>query len=224
MLTATERIVHTPIRKRIILDLCGGTGSWSQPYRDAGYDVRLVTLPNNDVRTYTPPDNVWGVLAAPPCTHFSVSGARWWKDKNHLIGDALSIVHACKRVIRRSGCRWWALENPVGRLPRYIGPYMYTFQPWQYGNPWFKRTCIWGTALMPEFTCHREPKRIGERWRQSATNHLSPTPTAAQIQKLVTTGMLPPDWIHRLGPSPQRATLRSLTPPGFAKAFFEANP
>ena len=24
---------------KVILDLCGGTGSWSKPYKDAGYDV-----------------------------------------------------------------------------------------------------------------------------------------------------------------------------------------
>jgi ubiquinone/menaquinone biosynthesis C-methylase UbiE len=30
---------------KIILDLCGGTGSWSEPYKQAGYDVRLITLP-----------------------------------------------------------------------------------------------------------------------------------------------------------------------------------
>ena len=34
----------------VILDLCGGTGSWSAPYREAGYDVRVVTLPDMDVR------------------------------------------------------------------------------------------------------------------------------------------------------------------------------
>ena len=34
---------------KIILDLCGGTGSWSKPYKDAGYDVRVITLPE-DVR------------------------------------------------------------------------------------------------------------------------------------------------------------------------------
>ena len=27
---------------KIILDLCGGTGSWSKPYRDNGYDVRII--------------------------------------------------------------------------------------------------------------------------------------------------------------------------------------
>lgn len=50
----------------IILDLCGGTGAWSAPYREAGYDVRLVTLPDTDVRYYRPPQGVHGVLAAPP--------------------------------------------------------------------------------------------------------------------------------------------------------------
>ncbi len=30
--------------KKIILDLCGGTGSWAKPYKDAGYDVMTITL------------------------------------------------------------------------------------------------------------------------------------------------------------------------------------
>lgn len=59
-------------KQKIILDLCGGSGSWSRPYKEAGYDVRLITLPDYDVRTYTPPDHVYGILAAPPCTEFSV--------------------------------------------------------------------------------------------------------------------------------------------------------
>lgn len=41
---------------KIILDLCGGTGSWSKPYKDAGYDVKVITLPDNDVRLYAPPE------------------------------------------------------------------------------------------------------------------------------------------------------------------------
>lgn len=35
---------------------------------------------------------------------------------------------------------------------------------------------------------------------------------------------LPPDWIHRFPLSKDRAMLRSITPSGFARAFFEANP
>ena len=29
-------------KEKIILDLCGGTGSWSKPYKDAGYDVKVI--------------------------------------------------------------------------------------------------------------------------------------------------------------------------------------
>ena len=56
---------------KIILDLCGGTGSWSKPYKDAGYDVRLLTLPENDIRIFElPKEKIHGILAAPPCTKF----------------------------------------------------------------------------------------------------------------------------------------------------------
>lgn len=59
---------------RIILDLCGGTGAWSEPYRLAGYQVRLIdpAAGTGDVRLYTlPRERVYGILAAPPCTVFS---------------------------------------------------------------------------------------------------------------------------------------------------------
>lgn len=36
-------------KSKIILDLCGGTGSWSAPYRENGYDVRVITLPEYDL-------------------------------------------------------------------------------------------------------------------------------------------------------------------------------
>ena len=52
--------------QKIILDLCGGTGSWSKPYRDAGYDVRVITLPENDVCTYVPPpERLWQLSGYP---------------------------------------------------------------------------------------------------------------------------------------------------------------
>ncbi|KKL28684.1 hypothetical protein LCGC14_2372690, partial [marine sediment metagenome] len=56
---------------KIILDLCGGTGSWSKPYKDNGYDVRVITLPGNDVRDLTTQRlladlHPYGILIAPP--------------------------------------------------------------------------------------------------------------------------------------------------------------
>lgn len=56
---------------KLILDLCGGTGSWSKPYREAGYEVVNVTLPTYNVLKFDILpllENVYGILAAPPCT------------------------------------------------------------------------------------------------------------------------------------------------------------
>lgn len=136
---------------RIVIDLCGGTGSWSKPYVEAGYDVQLVTLPDQDVRLYVPPDNVWGILAAPPCTEFAASGARWWAAKGEgPLLDGLSVLDACLRIIVRSKPQWWALENPVGRISRYLGKPVWSFQPYEFGDPWTKRTCLWGNFTIPQ--------------------------------------------------------------------------
>ena len=223
-----------PVSERIILDLCGGTGSWGRPYKEAGYDYRLITLPEQDVRYYHPPKRVYGILAAPPCTDFCISGVRWWKSKDREKGlmEALSIVAACLRIINRTKPHFWAMENPVGRLTRYIGKYKYTFQPYEYGDPWTKRTCIWGEHT-PPVKC---PVEI-----DPDKQYLSGSPSSAMVYKRLLpswTGgtpsgklgiadhpeLLPSDWIHRLPPSADRAALRSITPPGFARAFFEANP
>lgn len=87
-----------------ILDLCGGTGSWSQPYRDAGYDVEIIDMKRGqDVRRIAMRSDVHGVLAAPPCTDLSGSGARWWRMKgDSALTEALSIADACLRIITLS--------------------------------------------------------------------------------------------------------------------------
>ena len=177
--------------EKIILDLCGGTGAWSKPYHEAGYDVRIVTLPNHDVRLYYPPNNVHGILAAPPCTHLAASGARWWKEKGTVaLIEALSIVDACLRIILISRPNFWVLENPVGRLVHYLGPPKMYFHPCDFGDPWTKKTCLWGNFNIP-----------------------AKTPVAPMDKSP----------IHYMPPSPDRSKLRSITPPGFAMAFFLAN-
>lgn len=183
---------------KLILDLCGGTGAWSKPYLDAGYEVRVITLPDRDVRdfkhTSLPYSNpqVHGILAAPPCTVFAASGARWERTPKQ-IHEALSIVDACLRIIYACNPVWWALENPVGSLRKYIGPPAMAFDPCDYGDPYTKRTLLWGKFNPP-------------------------------VQQPVT-----PTSYGRIHWAPgikraDRATWRSITPPGFATAFFQANP
>jgi len=175
---------------RIILDLCGGTGAWSDPWRDGGFDVRVVTLPQ-DVRFYVPPAGVYGVLAAPPCTCFANSGARWHRSEADML-EALSVVDACLRIILVSKPVFWALENPVGKLKGWLGsPVMY-FNPCDYGDPYTKKTALWGNFTIPEKT---------------------PVDPVEGSKMALKYG----------GKSKRTKELRSITPPGFAKAFYKAN-
>lgn len=186
---------------RVILDLCGGTGAWSKPYADAGYDVRIITMPDQDVRLFAlPAEPIWGILAAPPCDHFSVSGARWWEGKGDAaLLEGLSVVDACLRIIHSCWPQWWVLENPVGRLVHYIGKPQMMFDPCDYGDPYTKKTLLWGEFTVPERSPVEPEYRITVDGRR-----FSP--------------------LAYLPPSEGRAEARSITPPGFASAFFEANP
>lgn len=103
--------------RQIILDLCGGTGSWSKPYQEAGYDVRIITLPEYDVRTYIPPENVYGILAAPPCTEFSLLNCKAEPRKRDEVAG-MEIVNACMRIINQCNPHFWALENPRGAFEK----------------------------------------------------------------------------------------------------------
>lgn len=187
---------------KIILDLCGGTGSWSKPYRDAGYDVRIVTIPAHDVRTFVPPPNVHGILAAPPCTHFTNSGAQYWKAKDQdgrTLAD-LEILTACIRIVAMSKPKWWALENPVGRMRRWMGPPAFKFDPCDFGDAYTKKTLLWGDFTIPE-------KNPVEPVFVTMKNGDRYSPINAK------TG----------GRSERSKEIRSMTPQGFARAFFKAN-
>jgi hypothetical protein len=176
----------------VILDLCGGTGAWSQPYRDAGYCVEVVDIHNGrDARLVQQMRGVWGVLAAPVCTVFSYARNRYEPTEAEYL-EALSLVDACLRIAwvhMQHGAQWWALENPRNKLRRYLGPARLEFYQWEYGDSGHKPTCIWGDFTIP-------PKRPGRRTK--------PSTFRTQFENA----------------SPEDA----ITPPGFAQAFYAANP
>lgn len=196
-------------RRRAILDLCGGTGSWSQPYREMGYEVYVVDkdpvlrpqfwfsveqfiLHLRRGTVFLPP--ILGILAAPPCTHFTVASSRFWPryDEDGRTEESLNTVRACLTLIEMLQPKWWALENPPGRLGDTLGRPAWSFQPYEYGDPWQKKTLIWGTADKPP-----------------PTNVVSPVPISPNL---------------RLGGSSSKVkTERSRTPQGFARAFAAVN-
>ena len=73
--------------QKTILSLFDFTGNWSKPYLDNGYNVIQVDIKHGiDIMTWDyksiPKKSVYGILAAVPCTDYSVSGARWFAAKD----------------------------------------------------------------------------------------------------------------------------------------------
>lgn len=184
---------------RTILSLYDFSGNWSRPYREAGYHVVQVDLQRGgDVRLMRyldVPGGVHGILAAPPCTEFANSGARWWAGKgDQALLDGLSTVDAALRMVVIYRPEWWALENPVGRLSAYLGDPEFAFDPCDYGDPYTKRTLLWGSFQPP----------------------------VAMLAPVGPTFPSEGSKMHRMSSSNKNG--RSETPMGFARAFFEANP
>jgi hypothetical protein len=193
---------------KAILSLCDYSGNWARFYERAGYYVVKIDLKRGtgDVRLLernTIP--FYGILAAPPCDAFAGSGAHTWrtKDGNGLTLEGLAIVDACLRAVVIYKPHFWALENPVGRLRRYLGPPRVIFNPHDYGDPYAKRTCLWGDFNIPRT----------DLFTRITTEAVAPVRACDQGS-----------WMQTLsGQSRTTKYLRSKTPLGFAQAFFEAN-
>lgn len=141
--------------KPIVLSLCDYTGTWGGQYEDTCEVIYMDIQrdPEADVRLMKHIGRVHGIIAQPPCDHFAGSGARWWEAKgDKALLEGLQIVDACMRIILVHKPKWWVLENPVGRLVHYLGPWSHCFNPCDYGDPYTKKTCLWGDFTMPDKT------------------------------------------------------------------------
>lgn len=204
-----EMTKPTKPKERVILDLCGGTGAWGKPYKDAGYDVRNITIPEYDVRTYKPPKNVYGILAAPPCTMFSLARTRAKKPRDFREG--MEVVDACLKIIwkcryepkytKDGALKFWALENPMGFLRQFLGKPAITFNPCDYGDPYTKKTDLWGYFNEPK----KNPVKLDEETIKRLKINNRKLPSISDF-----TGS-------------KQSARRAITPAGFAKAFMEAN-
>lgn len=78
----------------------------------------------------------------PPCTHLSVSGARWFTEGRKPISlqtDALDFV----RKLMDADIKHIALENPISVISSKIRKPDQIIQPWQFGHGEQKATCLW---------------------------------------------------------------------------------
>ena len=134
------------------------------------------------------------VLAFPPCTHIAASGAAWFAEKQRngrqqmAIGFFLAFT-ALDHVPRV------AIENPVGIMSSVYRKPDQIIQPWEFGHPETKATCLWLKGLSP----------------------LEPTDDVREQMEGLPENVK--HRVHYMPPSAERGKLRSRTYPGIAKAM-----
>lgn len=84
------------------------------------------------------------LIAHPPCTYLCASGARWWagriREQREAIRFAVELWSA--PVLKK------AIENPIGILSKTVmRKPTQIIQPWMFGHPEVKATCLWLTNL-----------------------------------------------------------------------------
>ena len=185
-----------------ILDPSGGHLSWH-----IKGDVRPVALTGE----FTTMDGIrhyckWDlIIAHPPCTYLTSSGNRWFsiekygdkaKERYHLRDEAVEFF----MFFTRLDCPHIAIENPIGYMSTYYRKPDQIIQPYMFGDPERKSTCLWlkklpllrpTNVVAPEIIVYKNGCGTDSKWHMD-------------------TFKLPPA---------ERARVRSLTFPGIAKAF-----
>ena len=157
------------------------------------------------------------MIAHPPCTFLSVSGAKWYyhpEDKDLPTKNRRPHPRFEKRALEREAAmkffkRLWnvkipkiAIENPVGIMSTRLCKPTQIVQPWMFGDEATKTTCLWlkGLPLLSE------TDKVGKGER-----------------RFFKSGKSQPMWysnaLTTAKSSEERRTLRSKTFLGMAKAM-----
>jgi hypothetical protein len=186
-----------------ILVACEFSGVVREAFRSRGHDAWSCDLLDaEDGSSFHIKGNVLDVLedgwdlmiAHPPCTYLCGSGLHWNKRRP---GREAQTEEAMRFVLDLMGCDIprIALENPVGRISTAYRKPDQIIQPWMFGHPESKATCLWLKGL-PKLEPTAVLTKVGKYWSNQ-------TPTGQ----------------NKLGPSPDRWKLRSITYHGIANAM-----
>ncbi len=92
------------------------------------------------------------IIAHPPCTYISNAGARWLFAGGKLNQERYRNGLYAKGFFMRflnADCEHIAVENPIPSSVYDLPPYTQIIQPYEYGHPWSKKTCLWLKGLPP---------------------------------------------------------------------------
>lgn len=85
------------------------------------------------------------VIAFPPCTDLSLAGARWWAEKQSDGRQQAASEFFMQMV--NAPAPFVAVENPIGRMTQLYRPPDQVIEPWWFGDPYVKKTCLWLSGL-----------------------------------------------------------------------------
>lgn len=92
------------------------------------------------------PGQHWNMMVAfPPCTHLSLSGARWWPQKR--ADNRQQLASLFFRALWDAPIPRVAIENPVGFMNSSWQKPTQIIHPWQFGHGETKATCLWIRGL-----------------------------------------------------------------------------
>lgn len=125
----------------------------------------------------------WDLLIAhPPCTHLSISGARWFAEGKKPLSLREEAAAFFMRFANANVPRI-AVENPVSVMSSLYRKPDQIIHPWQFGHPTEKTTCLWMKNL-PKL---KETKNVKEvflalpKGKRNALFWLSPGPERAKL-------------------------------------------
>lgn len=109
-------------------------------------------------------DYPWDLMIAfPPCTDLTVSGARWFADKRRTGRQQAGAAFFMR--LAKSDIPMIAIENPVGVMSSLWRKPDQVIQPWQFGHGETKATCLWLKGLPPLKPTKIVEGREGRVWR-----------------------------------------------------------
>lgn len=222
----------SPLSQNIILDLCGGTGSWSEPFKKAGFKVIVLDIKEGwDIRHFIVDKNkikflnlnestedkvkelkifkrkIYGILSAPPCTQFSFARTNAKTPRDLYSG--MEVVEACLRIIWNIN---FYMANPNQKKSH--------LKFWALENPnGFLKYFLGKPALeFSPFEYGDDYKKKTHIWGDFDIPEKKPIKcTKPKFDKL-STKEIHPEYYGKL----TRQERRAITPKGFAEAFCKA--
>ena len=147
------------------------------------------------------------IIAHPPCTYLTVTGNRWFNVERYgekalqRLRDREEGAEFFMKFVN-ADCDKIAIENPIGYMSTKYRKADQIIQPYMFGDPFEKKTCLWLKGLQ----------------KLEPVNEVDPPK-----RKEYKSGKTMPAWYAECWnlPKEERARMRSKTFPGFAKAMAE---